>query len=325
MGLGKGEFLVVERDDDALPGDPAEKIEKKIYRFNLNGATDVSTYTGTVGATGKTVDQLTTAELVANKINPIFKMLHVDLNQAGYNRVQKVEGLAVIDQWTLAVINDNDFGVAGIIPQPNGTFILAPGYVPEKVELGLIDVRLNGMDASDADNAINIRQWPVKGMYMPDSLASYKVGQETYLVTANEGDAREYISGGVTYLNEVVRVGSNSVVLDAAAFPNPVPLKAAGSLGRLNITNTMGRDPISGKYRELFSFGGRSFSIWKTDGTLVFDSGDELEWLTALAYPANFNASNTNNSFDNRSDDKGPEPEGVVVGSAFGRQYAFIG
>lgn len=325
VGLGKSEFLVVERDDDALPDDPAEKIEKKIYRFNLNGATDVSGFTGTVGTTGKTVDQLTTAELVANKINPIFKMLHVDLNQAGYNRVQKVEGLAVIDQWTLAVINDNDFGVAGILPQPDGSFILAPGYVPEKVELGLIDVRLNGMDASDADSAINIRQWPVKGVYMPDALASYKVGQETYLVTANEGDAREYISGGVTYLNEVVRIGSNGVVLDATAFPNPAPLKAAGSLGRLNITNTMGRDPISGKYRELFSFGGRSFSIWKTDGTLVFDSGDELEWLTALAYPANFNASNSNNNFDNRSDDKGPEPEGVVVGSAFGRHYAFIG
>ncbi|RYD79677.1 MAG: hypothetical protein EOP84_12740 [Verrucomicrobiaceae bacterium] len=38
-----------------------------------------------------------------------------------------------------------------------------------------------------------------------------------------------------------------------------------------------------------------------------------------------FNASNTNNEFDNRSDDKGPEPEGVVAGKAFGRTYAFIG
>lgn len=325
-GLGNGEFLVIERDDDALPDDPSAKIEKRIYRFNLNSATDVSGYSGTVGATGKTVDQLTTAELVANGITPIFKMLHVDLNQAGYNRVQKVEGLAVVDRWTLAVINDNDFGVAEITVQPDGTFNLAPGYVPEKIELGLVSVRLNGLDASDSDGgAIKIRQWPVKGVYMPDAIASYQVGAETYLVTANEGDAREYVAAGVTYLNEAVRIGSGSVSLDPAAFPNPAPIKDARNLGRLNITNTMGRDPVTGKYRELFSFGARSFSIWKTDGTLVFDSGDELEWLTALAFPDHFNASNTNNSLDNRSDDKGPEPEGIAVGRAFGRTFAFIG
>jgi hypothetical protein len=321
VALGRGEFLVVERDDDAAPGDAPSTIEKKVYRFNLNAATDVSAFSGTVGATGKTIEQLTTAELVANGITPVFKMLHVDLNAAGYNRVQKVEGLAVIDRWTLAVINDNDFGVANITVQPNGAFTL--NYVPETVQLGVIDVRLNGLDASDADNAINIRQWPVKGVYMPDAIASYRVGGKTYLVTANEGDAREYRANGVDFLNEAARV--SSVTLDPTAFPNPAPLRAGGSLGRLNITTTMGRDPTTGAFKELFAFGGRSFSIWSEDGTRVFDSGDELEWLTALAYPARFNASNTSNSFDNRSDDKGPEPEGVALGKAFGREYAFIG
>jgi hypothetical protein len=57
---------------------------------------------------------------------------------------------------------------------------------------------------------------------------------------------------------------------------------------------------------------------------LIFDSGDALERITAKAYPSNFNASNTNNTFDNRSDDKGPEPEGVVVGNISGKPYAFI-
>ena len=57
----------------------------------------------------------------------------------------------------------------------------------------------------------------------------------------------------------------------------------------------------------------------------MFDSRDALELITAEAYPSNFNASNTNNTFDNRSDDKGPEPEGVVIGKVFGRPYAFIG
>jgi hypothetical protein len=59
--------------------------------------------------------------------------------------------------------------------------------------------------------------------------------------------------------------------------------------------------------------------------TLVYDSGDALERITAAAYPANFNASNDANTFDNRSDDKGPEPEGVVIGKVFGSPYAFVG
>ena len=58
---------------------------------------------------------------------------------------------------------------------------------------------------------------------------------------------------------------------------------------------------------------------------MIFDSGDALERITAKSFPSNFNASNTNNTFDNRSDDKGPEPEGVVVGNVFGKPYAFIG
>ncbi len=185
-------------------------IEKTIYRFNLSGATDVSSYTGTVGTTGKTVDQLTTTETVLNAIRPIDKGLHVDLNAAGDNTVQKVEGLTVIDENTLAVINDNDFGVVGITIQPDGTFSLNPDYVPEPVVLGIIHVgRNNRVDASDRDGIpvldpndpkktlttgkINIRQWPVKGIYMPDAIASYCVGRNEYLITANEGDAREYI------------------------------------------------------------------------------------------------------------------------------------
>jgi hypothetical protein len=81
----------------------------------------------------------------------------------------------------------------------------------------------------------------------------------------------------------------------------------------------------AGLYTELFVFGGRSFSIWNSSGKLAYDSGDLLERITAEAYPSNFNASNDNNTFDNRSDDKGPEPEGVVIGKVLGKPYAFIG
>jgi hypothetical protein len=320
VSLGNGEFLVIERDDDKLPDDAPALIEKKIYQFNLTGATALTAAqsTGLIGTTGKTVDQLTLAELAANGIRPVLKQLFVDLNAAGYNQTEKVEGLAVIDPYTIAVINDNDFGVAQITVQPDGTF--TRDYIPEPVQLGLVEVRHNALDASDRDSKINIRPWPIKGLYMPDAIASYRVGPRTYLVTANEGDAREY-----TTYEEAVRIGSSSVVLDPVKFPNAAVLKNNANLGRLNISRASGRNPVTGLYEDLFAFGTRSFSIWDDQGRRVFDSGDDLERLTAQVYPARFNASNSNNEFDNRSDDKGPEPEGVVIGRVFGRQYAFIG
>ena len=205
VSFGNGEFLVLERDDDSVPGDDPSKIEKKIYRFNLVGATDVSGFMEPIGATGKTVDQLTVAELVANGIHPIEKVLHLDLNEAGYNQVQKVEGLTLIDPQTLAVINDNDFGVAIITVNEEGTFTL--NYVPEPIQFGIIETTGSGFDASDRDAKINIRQWPVKGLYLPDAIASYKVGGKTFLITANEGDAREYDA-----FEEAVRIGDDDKV-----------------------------------------------------------------------------------------------------------------
>lgn len=331
--LGDGTFLVIERDDDKVPSDDPSRIEKKVYQFSLAGATPLTAAMdgGLIGTTGKYVDQLTEAELAAAGINPVAKQLYVDLNAAGYNTSEKAEGLAVIDPWTIAVINDNDFQVAAItVDQTSGTFTLAPGYLPEPVRLGLVTVRHNALDASDRDGAIAIRPWPVKGIYMPDAIASYRVGGRTYLVTANEGDAREYIAtnpatgAGVNVFVEAVRVGSGSVVLDPAFFPNASALKNNANLGRLNITATLGKN-ASGQHEALYAFGTRSFSIWDEKGAQVFDSGDDLEQITAQAFPDSFNTSNTSNTFDNRSDDKGPEPEGVVVGRISGRDYAFIG
>jgi hypothetical protein len=90
VSFGNGEFLVLERDDDSVPDDVAKKIEKKIYRFNLAGATDVSNFTGTIGTTGKTVDQLTFDEMLANNIQPIEKILHLDLNGVSV-KLQRLE------------------------------------------------------------------------------------------------------------------------------------------------------------------------------------------------------------------------------------------
>lgn len=59
---------------------------------------------------------------------------------------------------------------------------------------------------------------------------------------------------------------------------------------------------------------------------MIWDSGSEFEDLTAALLPLNFNSNNAENgSFESRSDDKGPEPEGVESGLIGNGLYAFIG
>jgi hypothetical protein len=176
----------------------------------------------------------------------------------------------------------------------------------------------SGFDASDKDGVSAIVPQPVFGMYMPDSIASISSFGRTYLVMANEGDAREY----GTFV-EAKRIAK--LTLDPLAFPDAVALQADAALGRLNATSFNGDTDGDGDFDELYAFGGRSFSIRDARGQLVFDSGDQLEQLTLSALPNGFNSNSTANGADARSDDKGPEPEGLTVGTVRGRTYAFIG
>lgn len=186
------------------------------------------------------------------------------------------------------------------------------------VSLGSKDHSLagNGLDASDRDSAINIAQWPVKGLPMPDAIASFTVGQRTYYITANEGDARDWPG----FLDEA-RVGS--LTLDPIAFPDAATLKANANLGRLTVSATDGAGPNG--HTSLFAYGTRSATIWDARGNAVADTGDLFERVTAAAQPAAFNADNVSTAFDNRSDNKGPEPEGTDTGTINGRTYAFVG
>jgi uncharacterized repeat protein (TIGR01451 family) len=190
--------------------------------------------------------------------------------------------------------------------------------------LGLKDHSLpgNGIDPSDQDGGINIRPVPVFGMYQPDAIASFSANGQTYYITANEGDSRSY-----TGFDEEIRVGSNNYRLDSTVFPNATTLKQNTNLGRLQLTNASGDLDGDGDFDRIQAFGSRSFSIWDANGNLVFDSGDQLEQITAAQVPSIFNSdgSFTSPNFDTRSDNKGPEPEGVVVGVVNNRTYAFIG
>lgn len=216
------------------------------------------------------------------------------------------------------------------------------GSVKDLVALGSKDHYIPGagLDASNEDGAININTWPVLGTYMPDGIAAFKSRGKTYLITANEGDAREYLyeadsagdclpghdedDGVCTSWLDEARI--KDIALDPTVFPNASDLKKKPQLGRLKVLSTEGDLDDDGDYDELHSYGARSISIWSDKGELVSDTGDTIEQATALALPDDFNSTNDKNgSFDDRSDDKGPEPEGVVVGKLQGRQFAFVG
>lgn len=192
-----------------------------------------------------------------------------------------------------------------------------------------------GLDASDEDGGVNtntgtpaikIAPYPVKGMYMPDAIAAYTVNGETYLITANEGDARADWPG----FNEETRVRTHCTAgLDPTVFPDAANLILDSNLGRLRITTTpnggsSGKN-ATGQCNELFSFGARSFSIWNSNLTRVYDSGDQFEQRTQALPNVKFNASNDNDTLDARSSNKGPEPEGVVLGKIGAKTFAFIG
>ncbi len=190
---------------------------------------------------------------------------------------------------------------------------LQTGQFTRILPLGSKDfsVSSNAIDPSNADGAVgNFRPVPVKGLYMPDSIVSYSAGGQAFFVMANEGDA--FVGD-----TDTIRAGNANYVLDPVAFPNAAALKLNSNLGRLNVLRNGATGGLAEgtPMTEIVTLGGRSFSIRNADGALVFDSGNQLE-VAALAAGV---------YDDERSDDKGVEPEGVALFSLGGRTLAFIG
>ncbi|MEC7939340.1 MAG: choice-of-anchor I family protein [Pseudomonadota bacterium] len=207
------------------------------------------------------------------------------------------------------------------------------------------------LDASNKDKNIgNLQSYAMlEGLYMPDSITSYSVDGNTYIVTANEGDGREYgikttqkvcddkgfewdgdeFQGTENYTTEkdfciayVDEVRGKKLDVDAN-HPLAGALKDNKQLARLKVIKPQGTLAADQKVQ---AFGSRSFSIWNDSGELVFDSGDDFARIVLEQDPANFNSTNDNNqSGDDRSDDKGVEPEAIEVAEINGKHYAFIG
>jgi len=195
------------------------------------------------------------------------------------------------------------------------------GKFLELLPLGTKDHSAPGaeLDASDKDSAIALKNWPVLGMYMPDAIASFSAQGKTWLITANEGDTRDWEA-----FSDEARV--STLALDPTVFPNAADLKASKNLGRLTVSTRDGDIDGDGDFDALYVFGARSVSIWSTSGELAWDGGAQLESLIADALPGEFNCTNdSNGSFDTRSDNKGPEPEGVTTAQLFGKTWAFVG
>ena len=221
----------------------------------------------------------------------------------------------------------NDSQTAYVVCQENNAYAvvdLNTNTVTDLFSFGLKDHSLsqNSLDVSDETDFVFNATWPIFGMYMPDAIDFYEVGGTGYIVTANEGDAREYD----TYVEEF-KIDDDEYTLDPAVFSDIDILELESNLAEINVSNASGDTDGDGEFEEIHVYGARSFSIYNADtGAQVFDSGNDFEVITAAdpVYGGIFNASNSNNNFKNRSDNKGPEPEGVVVAEIGSSFYAFV-
>ena len=208
-----------------------------------------------------------------------------------------------------------------------GVFDLGTSKWEKINNLGTVTMTIDGSD----NDSLKVTTGTVKGMPMPDTIASYVVAGKTYLVTANEGDARVDDRDSSSF-GDVSGGDSMVPILDATAYPGGATVEGvrlSTALGRLKVSRIDGDNGANGgvagdgKIDDVTTFGSRSFSIWEVQGdnTLVrtHDSGPLDALLNTLDTGAyNINSGNTSLT-DNRSDDKGVEPEGLTIFSVDGK------
>lgn len=190
---------------------------------------------------------------------------------------------------------------------------------------GFEDYGVTPVDIDKKDDAYAPKTYgSLMGIRMPDAIAAFQAEGKTYLVTANEGDAREWGNEDLDtfYLNEDERdFGDEGVTSPTGA----ITAENSGLTGKVVFFKSGDFDGLdTGKD---YLFGGRTFTIYEAGEngiTEVFTSGDDFEALTAQYLPDYYNCSNDNAVVDDRSGKKGPEAESVTVGTVDGRTYAFV-
>jgi len=182
-------------------------------------------------------------------------------------------------------------------------------------------------DTSDRDTGAGPRTYAnVVGASQPDAIAGFKVGSGQYFVTANEGDAREY-----TCLNDDLR--GSALKVDTRRFPDWKTLSGNAALGRAKVNPTIGDKDGDGDIDTIHLRGSNSMTMYR-NGIVIWDSATLLDQIQTVAFGvANINGSHSLSSDkstmnyvgQDRSDDKGSEPEGVAVGMVGDRRIAILG
>ena len=259
---------------------------------------------------GRTINGTAITSSVAKDLEPEYITA---TNDVAYISLQENNGLAILDLEELTI------DVVGL-----GT----------KTWAGLnIDIQ--------EDGSVSFGQYTgLYGVYQPDTIANFTWKDATFIVTANEGDAREYFfdaadeaactaAGGVDFDEDDGCLAYTDEVkvedLTAAANSELAMLQATGEADDLRVTSAMGDADGNGEYDGAYAYGARSFTIWDQNGLVVYDSGDDFERITASVHGAQFNNGDDENEGDSRSENKGPEPEALTVGQIGDRTYAFIG
>ena len=214
-------------------------------------------------------------------------------NDTAYVTLQEANAIAVIDLDSLKVEG-----------------IYSAGYE---------DYSTTAVDIDKKDEAYNPAVYEsLRGIRMPDGVALYSVDGVDYIVTANEGDSREWGD----YLNEDERDFG-----DGQTSPSgKITAENSGLTGKVVFFDSSDYDGLDSGLD--YVFGGRSFTVFRADKsglTEIYDSGSDFEAKTAEYIPENFNCSNDDKSLDDRSGKKGPEAESITVGTVGERTYAFIG
>ncbi|BEU04390.1 alkaline phosphatase [Agarivorans sp. OAG1] len=259
---------------------------------------------------GRTLNGQVIATTVAQDLEPEYITASNDM---AYVTLQENNGLALVD------LSDNSVQIIGL------------GY---KDWSGL------NFDGNE-DGTVSFGQYDgLYGAYMPDTIASFSWNGAPFLITANEGDAREYFfdvadeaaciaAGGQDYdeddgclaFTEEVKLKN----LTAQAGSKLEALQAGGEIDDLRVTNVLGDADGNGEYETAVAYGARSFTVWDQNGLVVFDSGDEIGRITAALHGNAFNNGDDENEGDSRSENKGAEPEALTVGTVGDKTYAFIG
>lgn len=319
-----GKVLTFETENQLLQNTYTTGALPDMVTFSPNGKYIITANEGEPND-DYTVDpdgSISIIEINKNEINTLY-FSNFDANQIG-NDFRIFGPNASISQDVepeyVAVSHDSRYAYV-VLQENNGIAVvdLKNKSITDIFGLGTKDHSLpeNALDASDRDDIIgNFQNWPVSGLFLPDAITYVKLGGGEYLITANEGDARDYDG-----YSEEERV--KDLVLDPTVFPNAGELQLDENIGRLKTTSSYGDIDGDGDYDKIYSYGGRSFTIWDTHGNIVYDSGDEIGRKTLELNASFFNADE--GEADGRSDDKGAEPEAVTTLKIGGSTLLFVG